>query len=72
MLVSLPVRRRARLALAAAIAFLSGFALLPATPAGAQSVPEPGTALFLDALAELAEADPGRYDSPLHALLRAV
>lgn len=72
MLVSLPVRRRARLALAAAIAFLSGFALLPASPASAQSAPPPETVLFLEALAELAEADPGRFDSPLHALLRAV
>lgn len=70
--VSLPVRRRARLALAAAIASLGGFALLPATPAGAQSVPEPETVPFLDALAEVTEADPGRFDSPLHALLRAV
>lgn len=72
MSVSHPLRRRARLALAAGVAFLSGFALLPATPAGAQAAPEPDTVVVLDALAELAEGGSGRFDSPLAALLRAL
>lgn len=62
---------RARSALAVAIVALTGFLLLPPTPAGADT-DDPPAVDVLDILAERSDdGDAGRFDSPLVALLRA-
>lgn len=65
-------RRSAPLALAAIVAFLAGLTLLTSAPAGAQTGRSPERLAALEALAELDEAEPGRFDSPLVALLSAL
>lgn len=72
MLVKPLLRARARTALAAGVALVVGVTLLTAAPAGAQLDPPAESTAVLDALAELDDATPGRFDLPIVALLRAV